>query len=146
MIIVLDTNVLISGIFWSGPPSKILQLVENGDEIQLAQSYETFEEFEEVLQRGKFSQIVTQRKLDIPQILESLFTVSEFYLISRVNSGDVEKEINIEDADDLKFVELAIAAGARYIVSGDPHLLKIKKYKHIDIINPTEFLEIISSS
>ncbi|HSW58936.1 MAG TPA: putative toxin-antitoxin system toxin component, PIN family [Dehalococcoidales bacterium] len=47
MKVVLDTNVLISGIFFSGPPSKILTAWRKGD-IQLSLSPEIVDEYARV--------------------------------------------------------------------------------------------------
>lgn len=144
MKVVLDTNVIISGIFWKGAPCEILKLVESKVDIEFVQSIETFDETERVAKRGKFAEISKRRDLNINIVLESLLTTCNFYHISQVTKDEAKKEVSIEDADDLKFLELAIEAEADYIVSGDPHLLSIKKHKNIRIINPAEFLKIIS--
>ena len=49
-----------------------------------------------------------------------------------------------DDPDDNKFLECAIESDAELIISGDSHLLNLKKYKTIDIVNVAEFLEIFS--
>ena len=46
-----------------------------------------------------------------------------------------------EDPDDDKFIECAVALDAAIIISGDKHLLKLKRYVHIDIVSPHDFLE-----
>jgi len=51
-----------------------------------------------------------------------------------------------EDPTDNKFIECAVEAKANYIVSGDRHLLKIKKYEGIKIIKTTEILEILETN
>jgi predicted nucleic acid-binding protein len=38
------------------------------------------------------------------------------------------------------FLRCAVAAGAKYIISGDRHLLHLKSYKRIKILSPAEFL------
>ena len=47
----------------------------------------------------------------------------------------------IDDPDDDKFIECAVECGAGFIISGDKHLLKLKKYKGINIINAAIFLK-----
>jgi putative PIN family toxin of toxin-antitoxin system len=143
MKIVLDTNVVISGIFWRGTPHKILKLVES-KYIDLVQSVETFNELERVIQRGKFADITRKRELNIETILEALLTVCTFYHISERSKTIANNEAALKDPDDLKFIELAIEAEADYIVSGDPHLLEIKECNNIAILNPLEFLNVIS--
>lgn len=46
-----------------------------------------------------------------------------------------------EDLDDNKILECAVASGARYVVSGDKHLLKLGRYKGIKMISVAEMLE-----
>ena len=41
---------------------------------------------------------------------------------------------------DNKVIECAVEAKASFVVSGDKHLLEIKKYKGIKIVSPKEFL------
>jgi uncharacterized protein len=44
------------------------------------------------------------------------------------------------DPSDDMFLRCAVAAGAKYIISGDRHLLQLKSYKRIKILSPAEFL------
>ena len=46
-----------------------------------------------------------------------------------------------EDPDDNKFIEAAVDSKAKHIISGDKHLLKIKKHEKINIITPTQYLK-----
>jgi len=48
-----------------------------------------------------------------------------------------------EDPTDNKFLECAVEAKADYIISGDKHLLKIKKFKETKILTPNKFLDIL---
>jgi len=45
------------------------------------------------------------------------------------------------DPDDDKFVECALVAGAKIIVSGDRHLLDLDKYEDIEMLTAAQFLE-----
>lgn len=144
MNLVLDTNVLISGILWKGKPNEILELIETYDEYNLVQCSETFIELEGVIQRGKFAEIIEKRNINIDSVLSAVFTNCKFYHISN-ETKEMAKELEIEDEDDLKFVELAVEADADFIVSGDSHLLNLKKYQNIRILTPAEFLKTISN-
>ena len=46
-----------------------------------------------------------------------------------------------EDRDDDKFIECAYISNAKCIVSGDRHLLNLKSYKSIEILNARDFLK-----
>ena len=48
------------------------------------------------------------------------------------------------DPSDDMFLYCAVAAGAKYIISGDRHLLQLKSYKRIKILSPAEFLSIVN--
>ncbi len=142
MKIVLDTNVLISGILWKGPPNEILKHIETKN-LELVQSAETFNELEAVIKRGKFAEIIEKRQLNINLILSSIITLCKFYNVSDQTKEKINKEVSIEDVDDLKFINLAVESEADYIISGDTHLLKLERYNNLKIVNPTEFLKII---
>ncbi len=49
-----------------------------------------------------------------------------------------------EDSGDDKFLECAIALDAGFIISGDQHLKKLKKYFHIRIMSPREFMDFLN--
>ncbi len=51
-------------------------------------------------------------------------------------------EILEDDPQDNKFIECAVAANARYIISGDKHLRALKSFGNIKILSPSEFLEL----
>ena len=50
----------------------------------------------------------------------------------------------LTDEPDNRIIECAVEAQADLIITGDKHLLKLKKYKGINIITLAEFLEINS--
>ena len=49
-----------------------------------------------------------------------------------------------DDPDDDKFIECAVSGNADYIISGDQHLLQLKEYSGIKILNASEFLELVN--
>lgn len=40
---------------------------------------------------------------------------------------------------DNKILACAVASGARWVISGDPHLLDVKRYRNVRIVTPREF-------
>ena len=112
MKIVLDTNVLVSGIFFSGPPFEILQAWFNRT-IQFVLSVEILDEYRRV-SMGLARQF--------PEI-----DISSFLDFVTVNSMMIETPplpVPVcEDPDDDKFIACAIAGKTKIIVSGDKHLL-----------------------
>lgn len=133
MKIVADTNVLIAGTFWKGPPHDIVLLAEEGN-VSLCATAETIAEFYGVLQREKFKPYLTEAGVTADAILARL---------SRVMILVAPKEkiviITVDPSDNM-FLSCALAAQARCIVSGDEHLLKLKKFQDIPIFTSHQFL------
>jgi putative PIN family toxin of toxin-antitoxin system len=133
--VILDTNVLISGIFWNGPPFEILKLWKSG-EISLIASPEIIEEYQRV---GK--ELAKKKpRIDLSQILNLVIASAEIYLPAPL------PETVCRDPDDDKFIACALHAGADFIISGDRALLKTSGYQGIRVIRPRDFLLLISEA
>ena len=52
----------------------------------------------------------------------------------------------VHGADDNRIIECAVEANADYLVTGDAHLLDLRRYKHIEIVNPTDYPAILTES
>lgn len=130
MKVILDTNVFISGIFYSGPPNQILNAWRDG-KIQLVISHDILREYLRVgeIFADKFPSIDLQPILDLVTIEAELHVVED--LSERVCS----------DPDDDKFLACAIASGSKIIVSGDKHLVKVSGFHGIEILKPHEFIK-----
>ena len=127
--VVLDTNVLISGILFGGNPRQILELVIQG-RIDAYISPAIFTEFKEVLIRSKFG--LNQEKCF--SIAKEIEDISSFVF------PQITIDIIKDDPEDNKILECALAAGANYIVTGDPHLLKLSSFENIMIQSPASFV------
>ena len=130
MKIVIDTNVFISGIFFGGPPSQIIQSWRKA-QIQIVLTEQILEEYKRIGEElsRKYPSI------NIEPIIE-LFTIfGEF-----VETKGITETI-CEDPDDNKFIECAIASQSKLIVSGDKHLLTLSGYKEIEVLKPRQFVD-----
>jgi putative PIN family toxin of toxin-antitoxin system len=132
MKIVLDANTFISSFFWGGNPRLVLQrAISKIDELYITK--EILGEIEVVMGRPKFH----TEKVDIEYFISSIEEISNKVIpTKRVKNGSRDKTDN-------KYIECGIAGGVDYIISGDVHLLEMKKYKKIDIVSASEYLEII---
>ena len=129
--VVLDTNVLISALGWSGPPSDCLDLIIEEEIINFI-SKPILEELMDVMDYPKFK-FTEEEKEDFLEI-----EISYSILV------EPEEEVKMikEDPDDNKFLECSLKANADYMISGDQHLLGLRRFKSIEIISPKEFLEL----
>ena len=137
MNIVVDTNVLISAVLWKGPPADALKIIL--EKYSLLQSQSTLEEFEHVLRRKKFAEIIEKRNITVETVVETLIRQSRLYDIAG-KAVITAREVKIADVDDLIFIELALEAGAKYVVSGDKHLLDLDEVGSIRVLSVSEFL------
>jgi len=130
MKVVLDTNVLISGIFFHGPPYQILKARQE-KKLTIVITQDILSEYQRVSNElsKEFSNI------QISQILDLITTHAEV-----VDTKGIEIEI-CKDPDDNKFVECALASKSRFIVSGDRHLLDISGYRGIKRISPRNYVD-----
>ena len=130
MRIVLDTNVLVSGIFFSGPPSEILKAWRDG-EVQLALTPAIIDEY-----------------IRVARILADEFPDIEItpILTLIIANSDIIQPVPFphqvcEDPDDDKFLACALASESSTIVSGDKHLLKLSGFQGLNILTPRAFIE-----
>lgn len=130
MKIVLDTNVFISGIFFSGPPYQILKAWREG-RMELLISDEIFSEYQRVgeLLSNNFP------KVDLGPFLELLAINTDIVMPEKL------QEPVCEDPDDDKFFACALSGESKIIISGDKHLLKVSEYKGIKVLRPREFVD-----
>ena len=126
MKVVVDTNVVISGVFFGGMPSRVLEAWRDG-KFDLVVSREVLEEY---------------RRVGEP--LETQFTavtLAPFLALLVMNAEIVEapglSDQVSRDRDDDKFIACALAANCQTIISGDKDLLE----EGLKVVAPREFLE-----
>ena len=129
MRIVIDTNVLISGVFFGGFPRKILSAVV-GQKITACATAEIISEYEEFVH-----EMITKKQGHINKaILSPLIRTME--IIEPITHVEI-----CRDPDDNKFLECAKDSHALYIVSGDKDLLIIEQFGNIQIVTAKDFCE-----
>lgn len=128
---VLDTNALVSALLFGGGPGRLVALWERGRILPLI-SKDVLLEYVRVLGYPKFG-LDTE---DIRGLIEEhVLPYAEMVTVDRVS------EVVPEDPADDKFLALALAGGAGFLISGDKHLLALKKYRSVEIVSPRQFLE-----
>jgi len=128
--VVLDTNVVVSGIFFAGPPYEILNSWRRGS-FKLLLSEAIFDEYQRVATnlRRKYSGV------NISAFLR-LLALGALW----VDAPELGVQVS-EDPDDDKFIACALAGNAKVIVSGDRHLINISSHKGVTILTPRVFVE-----
>ena len=129
MRVVVDTNVVVSGVFFGGAPRRVVEAVVDS-EVEAAATGEIVEEYSRVVER------MVQRKggrlrSDAFQVL-----VSKLEVIEPVTHVEA-----CRDPDDDKFIGCAIDSRAVYVVSGDKDLLDMGSYGGVEMVTAAEFCE-----
>ena len=129
--VVIDTNVLVSALLFTGVPSRLIPLWRSSV-IQPYASKEIIDEYIRVLAYPKFE--LSEQEINFLLYHEILphFEVAEIIQGERIVKND---------SSDDKFIWCAETVGANIVISGDGHLLKMKKYKKMRILTPVQFLK-----
>ena len=139
MRLVLDTNVVVSGLPWSGAPTQLLVAAEVG-EIELFTSRSLLVELSGVLARSKFA-----RAIEAVGQTHNDLVLSYAELATLVVPAVIPPTIVVDLSDD-QVLACAIAAQADIIVSGDRHLHSLGgSYKGVRIVLPAEAMRELES-
>jgi len=139
----LDTNILISAFLWSKRVHRaILPLVEEG-KIIACFSQETIEELLGVLSREEFIPKFVKAGTTPEKLVGELLNRENIVVIKRPLLTSPKPIVEKDPSDD-KFLYLAKVARAKYIVSGDKHLLDLKDFEGIKIVSVDRFLSLVS--
>ena len=130
MRVVVDTNVIVSGVFFSGLPRRILEAWRD-QRLELVASLEILEEYRCVGERlaARFEGVS----------LEPFFTLLATNAVI-VRAKPLSQAVVSDPADD-KFFACALAADCRVIVSGDKRVLAASGYEGVDVLKPRSFVE-----
>lgn len=125
---VLDTNVVMSAIFFGGTPLKIVRAAFAG-KLELVATQSVLLEYREVAGRlhKQFPNINFRRPL---AILESKLTI--------VAPASIGIKV-CRDPDDDVFIACALGGKAKVICSGDSDLLAVNGFRGLEIMNPSDF-------
>lgn len=134
MRIVIDTNVLLSGLLWHGAPNTLLNQVRAGT-VDLVMSQTLLEEFTEVITRQKFVAVLQHTTRTPERILNELQALVEMVVAPPL------PQPMCRDPDDDAVLACALSAHAELIVSGDADLLVLKQFQGIRIVTAAQALK-----
>ena len=136
---VLDTNVVASGLLWSGAPSQLLDAAQRG-EVDLFSSRALVAELAGILGRAKFARAVGATGLEVTGLVQGYLE-----LVTLVQPEQVPAVIQADPADD-HVLACAVKALADAIVSGDRHLHGLGGiYEGIAIIRPGQAVQMLAT-
>jgi putative PIN family toxin of toxin-antitoxin system len=128
--VVIDTNVLISGLFstTSTPAPAVERAITKG---QLIATAETLRELIEKLLLPKFDRYVRRERREA--LLQRVASIAEIVEVLQTVRAS-------RDAKDDKFLEAAVNGRANVLVTGDRDLLDLNPFRGVAILSPAEYL------
>lgn len=136
MKVVLDTNVIVSGLLWQGLPNELLKLVKQG-KLQFCITLSLLKELSKVLNNPKFSPRIVRLNTSVEELITGLLELLTMFPDEKI--APVVKD----DPDDDNVLSCALISGAKYIITGDPHLLELENWSNISILSPRQFIDCI---
>lgn len=129
MRILIDTNIIISGLFFHGLPNLLLSELDF-EKFNICVNDEIISEYREQI----YKKIVNPKYKLNRELNEKFF--------DNLQSFEIKSNLKVSrDPKDDKFINCAIDAKAIYIVSGDNDLLTIKNFAGIEIVTAREFYD-----
>ena len=136
--LVADTNVVILAFLWGGKPRHIIDLGID-QLLTLVTSEALLNELADVLSRHKHESRLMQIGISVEDLLTSYRRFCEM-----APQTEIHPTV-LKDSDDDTVLACALGGGADYIVTGDAHLLNLKRYHAIPILTISEFLALLES-
>jgi len=133
MRVVIDSNVVVSAMLSPhAPPAQVIRLALQGD-LGVLHDGRILAEYREVLLRPKFSFDAE----DVRAMLEGIEWVGETVFASPLS-------VKLPDPDDLPFLEVAAAARAGALVTGNVRRYRPVSGRHaVRVLTPRELLDLL---
>jgi len=131
--VTLDTNILISGTFWTGSSFKILDMIDK-KMVESVSSKDILSEYDKIIKSEEIAEKIENRNLMMSKISQNV--ISNSRLVEPKEKLDIVKD----DPNDNIILECANEGKVDFLITNDKHLLKIKEFEGIKIVTPEEFL------
>jgi putative PIN family toxin of toxin-antitoxin system len=128
---VLDTNVVISALLFSGPASRLVSAWQSSLVRPVVSAF--------IL--GEYIRVLAYPKFKLASAEIHALTEEEFLPFAETVKVTPSAVPALRDADDAKFITCARTAGVRWLVSGDDHLLSLRRVPSVEIVSIATFLQ-----
>ena len=133
---VLDCNVFLSALIRPGGPPALILAAMLRQKFELVLSPAIFAEYQRTVNYPKIRKRMLLSAKELQELEEDILVLAFW-----VEPGAILRPLVVADPSDDAYLLAAAEGAADYVVSGDHHLLTLKKYEGIPIIPPREFLQ-----
>ena len=141
--VTIDTNVLVSALLDSHGKAFTIISYARQHKFDLVVSHKIIEELERVLGYKKLQALFKKRGVEQNYIDNFIRLLRK--LAVYVSENSEIRVVHDDPADDM-IIACALESKSDLIVSGDKHLLNLKKHQGVQIINPSDFLRFLSDN
>lgn len=136
--VVVDTNVLVSGLFGikNSPSSQILKAIRT-QQIVLVTSPIILEEVKDVISRERIVELIKMSTDERTDFIDKLIERGD------ITPGKQLLQLAGRDEKDDKFLVCAVEGSVDFVITGDEDLLVLKQFEGIKIVSPREFMGIL---
>jgi putative PIN family toxin of toxin-antitoxin system len=135
--VVLDTNVVVSGLLWRAAPRRVLDAARD-KRITLYTSSVLLDELDDVLSRQHLASVIAANLASPKFLMQRYAMLAQLVVPAHIG------RVVVKDIDDDAVIACALAAQADLIVSGDAHLLNLKHHQGTRIIDAAEAMRALS--
>ena len=137
---VIDTNLFVSGLFAAQGYSYQLQQLWLSGAFEFAVSEQILKEIENTLLKPHIRKRLFLDDSDLVSVIslireKAIVVTADLYQTDKIKT----------DPTDNKFLACALEVKADYIVSGDNHLLELKHFHGIQIVDAKTFIEKVTT-
>lgn len=132
MRVVLDTNVVMSAMFFGGLPGRILAAWSEG-RFALTLSPAILDEYRRV------SEELGRRYPEAAAAVDPMLTLMAMHAVI-VDAPPLDGPVSEDPSDDM-FLAAAVSARADVVVSGDRDLLRVSGWRGIAVLTPRQFVD-----
>jgi putative PIN family toxin of toxin-antitoxin system len=122
---------VVSGLLWRAAPRQVLDAARN-KRLTLHTSSVLLDELAEVLSRPHLASVIAANHASPAFLMQRYAMLAQLVIPAQI------ARVVPKDIDDDAVIACALAAQADLIVSGDAHLLNLKHYQGMRIINAAE--------
>lgn len=133
MRITVDTNTVISALFWKGNPRKVLDAARDGI-VEIFTTEALLVELEGVLRRSRFEKHLSAAGTTVKELVNGYAALAHFVEAIPITP------VVIRDPDDDAVIACAVAAESEVVVSGDDDLISLQSYRDIRILTAAQFV------
>ena len=133
MRVVVDTNIVLSGLLWGGRPGRLIDLARVRT-IDLYSSLPLIAELAESIGREHFTARIRAAGLSAAELVQDYAQLARLVIPADI------RPTALQDPDDDAVLACAIACEADLVVSGDAHLRGLKTYQRIPIVSAADAL------